>query len=129
MKKEGINFGGEQSGHVIMHDFAKTGDGLATALAVLAYLVDTNQKASTALRPFALYPQQLVNLNVKEKKPLETIDGIGEMVEEIKQRGMRHLIRYSGTENKLRILLEGRDAKMMNEYMEKLREFFQKALS
>ncbi len=129
MKKEGINFGGEQSGHVIMHDFAKTGDGLATALAVLAYLVDTDQKASSALRPFELYPQQLVNLNVKEKKPLETIEGIGEMVEEIKQRGMRHLIRYSGTENKLRILLEGRDAKVMNEYMERLREFFQKALN
>ena len=128
MKSEDLNFGGEQSGHVIMHDFAKTGDGLATALAVLAYLVDTNQKASSALRPFTLYPQQLVNLNIKEKKPLETIEGVGELVEEIKQRGMRHLIRYSGTENKLRILLEGRDAKVMGEYMEKLREFFQKAL-
>ncbi len=128
MKKEGLNFGGEQSGHVIMHDYAKTGDGLATALAVLAYLVETNQKASTALRPFKLYPQKLVNLNVKEKKPLETIEGIGEIVEELEQKGMRHLIRYSGTENKLRLLLEGRDAKVMNEYMEKLVAFFKKAL-
>ena len=128
MKKEGLNFGGEQSGHVIMHDYAKTGDGLATALAVLAYLVETNQKASTALRPFKLYPQKLVNLSVKEKKPLETIEGIGEIVEELEQKGMRHLIRYSGTENKLRLLLEGRDAKVMNEHMEKLVAFFKKAL-
>ena len=128
MKKEGLNFGGEQSGHVIMHDFAKTGDGLATALAVLAYLVDTKQKASIALRPFALYPQKLVNLHVKEKKPLETIEGIGEMIKELEQKGMRHLIRYSGTENKLRLLLEGRDAKALNEYMEKLVDFFKKAL-
>ncbi len=128
MKKEGLSFGGEQSGHVIMHDFAKTGDGLATALAVLAYLVDTNQRASTALRPFELYPQKLVNLNIREKKPLETIEGIGEIVEELEQKGMRHLIRYSGTENKLRLLLEGRDAKVMNEYMEKLVAFFKKAL-
>ena len=128
MKKEGFNFGGEQSGHVIMHDFAKTGDGLATALAVLAYLVGTNQKASTALRPFELYPQKLVNLQVKEKKPLETIDGIGELTQELEQKGMRHLIRYSGTENKLRLLLEGRDAKALNEYMQKLVEFFKKAL-
>ncbi len=129
MKQEGINFGGEQSGHVIMHDYAKTGDGLATALAVLAYLVDTNQKASQALRPFPLYPQKLVNIQVKEKKPLETIAGIGDVVAELEQKGMRHLIRYSGTENKLRLLLEGRDAKVMNAYMDKLVEFFKKALN
>jgi len=129
MKKEGINFGGEQSGHVIMHDYAKTGDGLATALAVLAYLVKTNQKASEALRPFPLYPQKLVNIQVKEKKPLETINGIGEMTKELEKKGMRHLIRYSGTENKLRLLLEGKDQKVMNQYMEKLVEFFKKALN
>ncbi|SFV60056.1 Phosphoglucosamine mutase [hydrothermal vent metagenome] len=128
MKKEGLNFGGEQSGHVIMLDFAKTGDGLATALAVLAYLVDTKQKASKALRPFELYPQKLVNLKVQEKKPFETIEGIGEITKELEQKGMRHLIRYSGTENKLRLLLEGRDAKLLNESMEKLVEFFKKAL-
>ncbi len=129
MKQRGINFGGEQSGHVIMHDYAKTGDGLATALAVLAYLVETNQKASSALRPFSLYPQKLVNIQVKEKKPLETIDGIGEITKELEKKGMRHLIRYSGTENKLRLLLEGKDQKMMNQYMEKLVDFFKKVLN
>jgi len=129
MKKEGVNFGGEQSGHVIMHDVAKTGDGLATALAVLAYLVDTKQKASKALRPFVLYPQKLVNIPVKEKKPLETIDGIADIVQELETKGMRHLIRYSGTENKLRVLLEGRDARVMSDAMKKLVDFFKKALN
>jgi phosphoglucosamine mutase len=52
MKKEKLNFGGEQSGHIIMKDYAKTGDGLATSLAVLANLIEKNQKASQALRPF-----------------------------------------------------------------------------
>ena len=129
MKKEGLNFGGEQSGHVIMHDFAKTGDGLATALAVLAYLVETKQKASKALRPFALYPQKLVNLQVSEKKPLKTIEGLASIIEELEQKGIRHLIRYSGTENKLRLLLESKNATLMNEYMEKLVAFFKKALN
>ncbi len=129
MKKESLNFGGEQSGHVIMRDFAKTGDGLATALATLALLVETNQKASSALRPFELYPQKLVNLQVKEKKPLETIEGLGEVVEEVEKKGLRQLIRYSGTENKLRILLEGRDTKVLNESMDRLVSFFQKALN
>jgi len=129
MKKEDLNFGGEQSGHVIMHDFAKTGDGLATALAVLAYLVETKQKASLALRPFGLYPQKLVNLQVSEKKPLETIEGLAEVIEELEHKGIRHLIRYSGTENKLRLLLESKDATLMNQYMEKLVTFFKKALN
>jgi len=129
MKKEGINLGGEQSGHIIMKDFAKTGDGLASALAVLAYLVETKQKASKALRGFELYPQKLVNINIKEKKPLETINGIGEMVDDLEKKGMRHLIRYSGTENKLRLLLECRDSKVMNEQMDKLVDFFKNALN
>ena len=129
MKKEDINFGGEQSGHIIMRDYAKTGDGLASALAVLAYLVETNQKASKALRPFELYPQKLVNISVAEKKPLETIEGVGEIIKELETKGLRHLIRYSGTENKLRILLEGRDFKVMEKYMQKLVEFFKKALN
>jgi phosphoglucosamine mutase len=129
MKKEKFNFGGEQSGHIIMKDYAKTGDGLATSLAVLAYLIEKNQKASQALRPFELYPQKLVNIKVSEKKPLETIDGLGELVQELEEKGMRHLIRYSGTENRLRLLIEGKDSKVMNEYMQKLSDFFKKALN
>ena len=129
MKKEGINFGGEQSGHVIISDFAKTGDGLVSALQTLSLLINTKQKASEALRPFKLYPQKLVNINIKVKKQLEEIEGLDEKLKELDASNMRHLIRYSGTENKLRILLEGKDAKKMNAHMEDLVDFFQKALN
>ncbi len=129
MREHGLNFGGEQSGHVIMHDFAKTGDGLVTALQVLAMVLMEGGKASDLLRPFELYPQQLVNLHVKTKKPLDTIKGLREELAAVEAEGMRHLIRYSGTENKLRILLEGRDGEAMQARMAQLDNFFRHALN
>lgn len=129
MKKEGINFGGEQSGHVIISDFAKTGDGLVSALQVLALLINTKKTASEALRPFSLYPQKLVNINIKEKKPLHQIKGLSKKLEELDKKHIRHLIRYSGTENKLRILLEGKDSKEMNSCMDTMVAFFEKELN
>jgi len=129
MQREKINFGGEQSGHIIMHDFAKTGDGLVSALQVLALLIETKQKASTGLRPFKLYPQKLVNINIRVKKPLEEIDGLDAKLKALDTLHIRHLIRYSGTENKLRILLESKDDREMNIQMDDMVEFFQKALN
>jgi len=129
MHKKGINFGGEQSGHIIVNDFAKTGDGLMSALQILALLIRTNQKASKALRPFKLYPQNLTNLKIKVKKPLEEIEGLAEKLATIENDNMRHLVRYSGTENKLRLLIEGKEAKKMNAAMADLSTFFEKALN
>lgn len=129
MNREGINFGGEQSGHVILHDYAKTGDGLMSALQVLAIVLESGKKASEVLRPFELYPQKLVNLHVKEKKPLDSIDGLDEELKILDDLQIRHLVRYSGTENKLRILLEGKDAKMMNKSMDSIVGFFKQALN
>lgn len=129
MREHGINFGGEQSGHIILHDFAKTGDGLVSALQILAILLTSGEKASKALRPFKLYPQKLVNIKVKTKKPLDQIEGLKTELERIEAMHIRHLIRYSGTENKLRILLEGKDAKMMEKEMDRLVSFFEKALN
>jgi phosphoglucosamine mutase len=129
MREHGINFGGEQSGHIIMHDYAKTGDGLVSALQVLSLIITSGEKASKILRPFKLYPQKLVNIKVKTKKPLDQIKGLDEKLAEIEAAHMRHLIRYSGTENKLRILLEGKDAKVMEKAMDKMVNFFEKALN
>jgi phosphoglucosamine mutase len=129
MKTKGINFGGEQSGHIIMHDFAKTGDGLVAALQVLSLIIAKNKPASAVLRPFSLYPQTLVNVNVSTKKPLESIEGLAELLQNIEACDMRHLIRYSGTENKLRLLLEAKDAKSMHAKMDELVSFFKKALN
>ncbi|QOP44628.1 phosphoglucosamine mutase [Sulfurimonas sediminis] len=129
MKKQGINFGGEQSGHIIFSDFAKTGDGLVATLQVLALLIDKNKKASELLRPFPLYPQKLVNLHVKKKKPLSEIASLDEKLLALEAKGIRHLIRYSGTENKLRVLLECKEADIMNEKMNEIVEFFKKVLN
>ena len=129
MKKNGCVLGGEQSGHVIFSEYAKTGDGLVTALQTIALILKSGKKASEVLDPFELYPQRLVNLKVAEKKPLESLEGLDKTVEAIKADGLRPLIRYSGTENKLRILLEGKSAKKIDRWMEELTSFFKKALS
>jgi len=129
MKKEGINFGGEQSGHIIISDFAKTGDGLVAALQTLALLLHKNKKASEALRPFNLYPQKLINIKVKTKKPFDTMDGYDALLQDLDENNIRHLVRYSGTENKLRILLECKHGKMMKSKMDGVIDFFQKSLN
>jgi len=129
MKKENINFGGEQSGHIIAHDFAKTGDGLVAGLQVLSLLITKGQKASEVLRPFSLYPQKLVNVKIKVKKPLDEIEGLDAKLKELDALNIRHLVRYSGTENKLRILLECKEGKLMSTKIDEMVEFFQKALN
>lgn len=129
MKKENINFGGEQSGHIIFSDYAKTGDGLVSALQVCAYLLESSKKASEAFNLFELFPQIQANINVVEKIPLQKIDGAKALFEEIEKNGFRHLIRYSGTENKLRLLIEGENEKRAKELLNKLTEFFKSKLS
>jgi len=129
MKQEAINFGGEQSGHVIMHDFAKTGDGLVTALQTLALVLQSKKKASQALRPFSLYPQTLVNIHVKKKTPLEELVAYDELVQKLEAQEIRVLIRYSGTENKLRILLEAKEVKKIENSIDGVVDYFEKALN
>ncbi|MDD3055801.1 MAG: phosphoglucosamine mutase [Aliarcobacter sp.] len=128
MKEKGINFGGEQSGHIIFSDTAKTGDGLASALQVLALILKSGKKASVALNPFDLYPQILHNMKVTEKIPLKDINGLDEILKPIREKGIRDLIRYSGTENKIRLLLEGKNKKDVEDSMETLKSFFKKVL-
>jgi phosphoglucosamine mutase len=128
MKTNGINFGGEQSGHIIFGDVAKTGDGLASALQVLAMILKSGKKASKVLNAFELYPQLLVNLNVNKKVPLNKISGLDAKLESIRAQGIRELIRYSGTENKIRLLLEGKDSKAVKKAMDDLSEFIQSKL-
>ena len=128
MQKEGINFGGEQSGHIVFSDYAKTGDGISSALQALAYLVGKGKPASEVFNPYASYPQMLVNLLVEEKRPFETIDGLDALKEKVESQGMRHLFRYSGTENKIRLLLEGKDEKVLESMMEECKTFFKGVL-
>ena len=128
MKEKNINFGGEQSGHIIFSDVAKTGDGLASALQVLALIIKSGKKASEVLNPFDLYPQILHNMKVSEKIPLNEIKGLDELLKPLRDKGLRDLIRYSGTENKIRLLLEGKNKKDVEDGIQTLISFFKKAL-
>lgn len=128
MQKCGANFGGENSGHIIFGDYAKTGDGLVSALQVLAYIKQSGKKSSLALNPFALYPSEMINLNVSQKLPLDQIAGLQEKLDLISESGNRHLVRYSGTENKLRILIEGKNSKSVKTQIQDLANFFRAKL-
>lgn len=129
MQEHGLNFGGESSGHIIFSDYAKTGDGLVSALQVLALLLQSKKTAHEILNPFELYPSELFNMQVAHKKPLDSITGLREELMSIEESGNRHLVRYSGTENKLRILIEGKDSGLVSEQIKRLAAFFQKQLA
>jgi len=74
-------------------------------------MVESQKRASEVFRPFKLNPQVKANLKIDEKIPLDDIKGLKELRAKIESKGMRHLFRYSGTENKIRLLLEGEDIK------------------
>ncbi len=124
MKQKNINLGGEQSGHIIFSDFAKTGDGIVAAMQVMAILLRNKKSASKLLNPFELYPQMQKNIKISKKIPFDEIGGLKELEDELKQNGIRTLVRYSGTENLLRLLVEGKDKQETKKALERLEEFF-----
>jgi phosphoglucosamine mutase len=85
-------------------------------------IISSGKKASEVLNPFELYPQILKNLLVDEKLPLEKIKGLDELLNKFRQLGLRDLIRYSGTENKIRLLLEGKDKTLVEKSMDELQQ-------
>ena len=129
MQKRDLNFGGEQSGHIIFSDYAKTGDGISSALQALAYLVESGGVASEVFNPYESYPQMLVNLPVNEKRDFASIEELDTLKEKVEKAGMRHLFRYSGTENKIRLLLEGKDERALENMMEECEQFFKRVLA
>ncbi|PSM52993.1 phosphoglucosamine mutase [Campylobacter blaseri] len=129
MKEKNINFGGEQSGHVIFGDYAKTGDGITSALQFSACMLANKKTASELGSMIKPYPQILTNLTISVKKDLNSIEGLKELEESLKLQGIRSLFRYSGTEKLIRLLLEGKDQKILDEKMKEVVNFFKKALN
>ena len=112
MRKNGYSFGGENSGHLIFADHATTGDGILSSLQVLRMMHDRNATLAQLSTVMNEYPSQLANLQVSSKPPLASLAKLKKLMKaattEFGERG-RHLIRYSGTENKIRVLVEHQD--------------------
>ena len=132
MLRSGFNFGGEQSGHLIFRDFGTTGDGLVAALQILRIVKARQMPLSKLAKCWTRFPQLITNVRVREKKPFEQLDGVAQLVGaagvELKKQGGRLLLRYSGTEPKARLLLEGRDAKVLEKWSQKICAAIQKQI-
>ena len=113
IRQHGYSFGGENSGHLIFADHATTGDGILSALQVLRMMRERKASLAQLATVMHEYPSQLANLPVPAKPPIESLPKLQQLMQtatkEFGDLG-RHLIRYSGTENKIRVLVEHRDA-------------------
>jgi phosphoglucosamine mutase len=132
MLRHGFNLGGEQSGHMIFRDYSSTGDGLVSALQILRIMKAKDTPLSKLAKCWTRFPQLVTNVRVREKKPFDELDGLRKLVneaeQELKGQGGRLLLRYSGTEPKARLLLEGRDAASLQKWSEKICGAIQKQI-
>jgi phosphoglucosamine mutase len=125
MLAERASLGGEQSGHIIFSEYLSTGDGLLTALQVLRVMAETGRELADLADELVAYPQVLVNVRVRERRPLETVTEIREAMARVEQRldGQgRLLVRYSGTEPLVRIMIEGQDQGAIRQWAEEIAE-------
>jgi len=110
MVKRGAPLGGEQSGHVIFRDYATTGDGLLTALRVLAVMRESGADLDQLTADLEIYPQRLVNVKVQGKRPLAELAGVNEEIRRAESEfgdAGRVVVRFSGTEPLARVMVEG----------------------
>ena len=129
MRARGCNLGGEQSGHIIFLDHTTTGDGTLAALQVLAIMKRENRRLSELSKIIDLYPQLLLNIKIRLKKELSKIKGLPELLDrnETRLNGKGRInIRYSGTEQISRVMVEGEDVALINEIANELADAIQK---
>lgn len=132
MRQNGYNLGGEQSGHIINLDHSTTGDGCVAALNVLYVMQSEGQSLSKLKAMMENVPQILINSRVSARRPLEDIPGYNEMMSRInsKLKGSgRTFVRFSGTEPVVRVLVEGKDKKMITAFAEEIANFLEHELS
>ncbi len=131
MRARGYNFGGEQSGHLIFLDHSTTGDGIIAALKLLSVMQKKDKKLSELAMILDKFPQAKINLRVKEKKPIDQLDGVKKTIDKVQARlngKGRVLVRYSGTEPVVRILVEGENEDLICELAEDIAQSFRRAL-
>ena len=131
MQKLGGILGGEDSGHMIFLDHHTTGDGILTALQLLSAMVRTGKPLSELAALMDIYPQKLINLDVTSKPDLDTVPEVADVIRrveaELKDEG-RVLVRYSGTQNMCRVMVEGPSVELTDKYCTQIADAIRKAL-
>jgi len=123
MKEEGSVLGGEEAGHIIIPNFQYAGDGIAGGLMLLAAINHFEKPLSELAGEVTLYPKILVNVEVKKKPALESVPEIKNIIADIEKKlgnFGRVLVRYSGTENLCRVMVEGKDKKEITDYANRI---------
>ena len=134
MLKNGYNLGGEQSGHIILLDYNPTGDGILTSLMLIRALAENNMKPSEIKNFISIYPQVLVNAKVKNENKYDYFEdkdiqeNIIKLEKEFSDNG-RVLIRTSGTEPLVRVMIEGKDVDYINKKARELADLIEKKLN
>ncbi|HKB77378.1 MAG TPA: phosphoglucosamine mutase [Myxococcales bacterium] len=131
MRKNGFSFGGEQSGHLIFLEHATTGDGTVAALALLSVMVQSGKPISELAKAMDVYPQAQLNLAVREKPELGSLPGVMRAIRDVEKKlgkEGRVLVRYSGTEPKVRVLVEGPDKKLIESHASGIAAELKKAI-
>ena len=126
MIQENINIGGEQSGHIIMRDFTNTGDGMVVALQILSVLISNKKNVSSLMKFFEPIPQKLINVQVHSRDILEnekTNNFFSQIKEKVADQG-RIIVRMSGTEPLLRVMVECETEKRLNEISDQVEKYF-----
>ena len=132
MRKYGYTLGGEQSGHIIFLEHSTTGDGCVAALNVIAVMKESGKLLSELNDIIKEVPQILINTRIKHKKDLNNIEGYSELKNKIEKKLKgegRILVRFSGTENLARVLVEGPDKRMITDQAEEMASFLEKNLN
>ena len=132
MIADGYNMGGEQSGHFIVLDYNTTGDGVLTALMFLSIMIKAGKSVSQLTGMMKMLPQMLINIKVSKKPPLETLDKVQAEIkaaETLLAHNGRLLVRYSGTENKARVMVEAQDEGLCKSIAQKLAEVIREELA
>ncbi len=131
MLRGGYNLGGEQSGHIVFFDHTTTGDGIITAMQVLSTMIKEGRSLSELAAIMKDYPQVLLNVRVREKRPLDRLPLVIETLEDVKKslgRRGRVFVRYSGTEPVARVTVEGEDEDVIKGLAQRLADVIKKEL-
>ena len=132
MREGGLHLGGEQSGHIVCLDHTTTGDGMITALSIIATLLEEDRPLSELKNVVTKCPQSLLNVRIKEKRELREVPRIANAIRSAETTlgdSGRVLVRYSGTEALARVMVEGEEASVVDEQARMIADAVEDALA